>query len=77
MSKRRRPESAIAGLARESLPASHHIDLELRVGGRHVRGWQSEFTAHDIATLCQSARLVKCDLAIAALSSKAAVARDD
>src|SRR5579872_4072378 len=60
-----------------TLAAGNHIDLKLRVGGWDVGGWESEFTTHDIAALRQGARLVKGDLAIAALTSEAAVVRDN
>jgi hypothetical protein len=62
---------------RENLAAGNDVDLELWVGGGDVCRRESEFTTHDIATLRQGTRLVKGDLAIAALASEAAVVRDN
>src|SRR5436309_13489057 len=59
------------------VPAWHDIDLQNWIGGRHVRRGQPELTPHDVAALRDRARLVECDLAVAALTAEAAVARND
>src|SRR6202011_6242310 len=61
----------------ENLAAGYDVDLKFWIGGGDVRRRESEFAAHDIATLGQGTRLVKSDLTIAALTSEAAVVGDN
>ena len=55
----------------------HDINLKRRVGRRNVGRLQPELLANDVAALSDGAGLVERDLAVAALTAEAAVARHD
>src|SRR3954467_3679053 len=57
--------------------AGDDIQLKRGIGGRHIRLRHAELAANDVAALRDCTRLVKRDLAVAALPAEPTVARDD
>ena len=57
------------------VPTGHYIDLQPWIGSGHVPGGQPKFPPHNVAALGDRSGFVESNLAVAALTAEAAIAR--